>query len=418
MNMTRRAAIGGAFSMATVRFASGAITAPIRIGHQCDLTGAFANSGYWRKKSIDAAASWINRGGGIAGRPVQIVTVDTQTNAEMGLIQLQRLVQDHGVDFVIGSQLDEIALGSCKLMQARRQLYLSLSRTALAADARCPFVFSMMPTARSSALTAKRAFSIAGKKWTVVFADDNWGRSQRDAWAQQAALAGAEVIQSIAIPKDAFDVLAMTATISPSADGIFLALLGTELPKAFVSFVQLGLARKTIVTAEAVFGAVDIRSYGSRADGVWGIDTLPWNLSEKDTPAIRALRTSVGIDPAGREIGTGRHAAMGDVSASWETLSFLKRNIEGAKWQTAVDTPELIKYAETNSRYPEGEFFPQGDLFVRPQDHQAFCNSYLMRIDHNNIVVRSEVPLTDTMYPVPISPAVRESGHQTGTPGE
>ena len=50
------------------------------IGHHCDLTGVISSWGYWHDKCAKAAVDIINKGGGIAGRKVELATEDTESN--------------------------------------------------------------------------------------------------------------------------------------------------------------------------------------------------------------------------------------------------------------------------------------------------------------------------------------------------
>lgn len=58
---------------------------PIIVGHQCDLTGWDASTGYWRNLTATKLSDWINANGGIAGRPVKLVTVDTKSDVDVGV---------------------------------------------------------------------------------------------------------------------------------------------------------------------------------------------------------------------------------------------------------------------------------------------------------------------------------------------
>src|ERR1700760_4068165 len=84
-SLTRRGLVQGAAATAAALTVPGFASAdePIRIGHQCDLTGALASTGYWRKKAADAAVKYVNEHGGIAGRQVELITVDTETKVDV-----------------------------------------------------------------------------------------------------------------------------------------------------------------------------------------------------------------------------------------------------------------------------------------------------------------------------------------------
>src|SRR5262245_43244972 len=76
---------------------------PIVIGHHCDLTGVISSWGFWHDKCAKAAIDVINKGGGIAGRKVELVTEDTESNPASGARKLRNLIQRGNAEFIVGS---------------------------------------------------------------------------------------------------------------------------------------------------------------------------------------------------------------------------------------------------------------------------------------------------------------------------
>lgn len=77
---------------------------PIKIGHLADLTGPLAPYGYSNELVLRAAIGKINAEGGIAGRPVELYTEDTESKVPTGVMKYRKLIEHYGVHFVIGSQ--------------------------------------------------------------------------------------------------------------------------------------------------------------------------------------------------------------------------------------------------------------------------------------------------------------------------
>jgi hypothetical protein len=77
-----------------------------------------------------------------------------------------------------------------------------------------------------------------------------------------------------------------------------------------------------------------------------------------------------------------------------------KRGIEDAKWKTKADNARLIRALE-NMKMEEGIEFPQGPKEIRAQDHQAFLEFYLSRInDKGGIDVVRKIDRKASVYPV------------------
>ena len=399
--LTGLAATATASAFAAPRAIAAPSGAPIRIGHQCDVTGGLASSGYWHRKTINIAAKWFNDRGGFAGRPIEIVGIDSETKVDVGIARLRQLLQDQKVDFVIGSQHGGVAVASTAIVRDEQVPYFSMSRSeGVTEDAGNPFVFRLIVNTRQTNVAAgKTMASKVGKKWAVLYADYIWGQSHNASWTEAIKAAGGEVIQSIPLPLNSNDPISHISKLNRSADGVFVALIGTDLPKAFVALPQLGFTKKPIVTADFVFGAFDPLSNGKYVEGVWGMDTLPWELADKDTPNLKAFRDLLGIDAHGREIGTNKNVSVGETWPIWESLSVVKLAIEGSGWKQRSDATALSKYIEANPNYPEGELFPQGPLYIRPADHQAFCTINLLQVENGRILSRDSLPPEAGYYP-------------------
>ena len=72
------------------------------IGHHCDLTGVFTSWGYWHDKAAKIAVDLINKGGGIAGRKVELATEDTESNPASGARKLRNLIERSNAEFIVG----------------------------------------------------------------------------------------------------------------------------------------------------------------------------------------------------------------------------------------------------------------------------------------------------------------------------
>jgi len=149
---------------------------PIRIGHQCDVTGGLASSGYWHRKTINVAAEWFNANGGFGGRPIEVIGIDTETKVDVGIARLRQLIQDQKVDFVIGSQHGGVALASTAIVRDEGVPYMSTSRSeGVTEGSGNPFVFRLIVNTRQTDLAAGKAMAeMVGKRRTVLYADYVW----------------------------------------------------------------------------------------------------------------------------------------------------------------------------------------------------------------------------------------------------
>ncbi|MBL0374342.1 ABC transporter substrate-binding protein [Rhizobium sp. KVB221] len=379
---TASAAAAATLIPATARNALAAGTSgnPIIIGHQCELTGWDSATGFWRDKAAKGLSDWINQNGGIAGRPVKLITVDTKSDVDAGVDQLRHLLLEENVDFVIGSEISSIALASNKVANENKTLYMTMSTSegTTAKGNAVPYQFRMTTNSAATAAGAAQKFvASVAKRWTTLYSDIKWGQSERDWWQKGVSAAGGEAISSVALPVDAPDLLPFVAQSDQSAEGIYIPVLNAL--QAIQLIRNSGLDQK-IVLAGLSFSLFDYRELGSVGEGIFGVETAPLLL--KDAPSIEmaAIYKALGIDNNGIEIAGGKAVGSSMVLGIAQSLGFLKANVEQSGWKTKGDTAALIKHAETVTNYSKGALFPLGDVTMRPQDHQAFMDIYLLQI--------------------------------------
>lgn len=76
---------------------------PIRIGISLPLTGDFSQPGGEAKKGYDAWAALINAGGGLLGRPVELVILDDASSQEQVVTDYNNLISQEKVDLLLGT---------------------------------------------------------------------------------------------------------------------------------------------------------------------------------------------------------------------------------------------------------------------------------------------------------------------------
>src|SRR5262249_27467771 len=152
---------------------------------------------------------WINGNGGIAGRPIKLITVDTKSDVDVGVNQLRHLLLEEKVDFIIGSELSSVALASAKVANENKTLYLTMSTGAVTTSKpnAVPYQFRLTTNSAAGAIGASKKYvDLVGRNWTILFVDYAWGQSERDWWTKGVVAAGGQVLSPVALPMDAQDL--------------------------------------------------------------------------------------------------------------------------------------------------------------------------------------------------------------------
>jgi branched-chain amino acid transport system substrate-binding protein len=175
---------------ATILAGAGAATAttepaadgePIRIGVLTSLTGNFAPWGLQVRDGMQLAADDLNAEGG--GRPIQLVVIDDQSNAEEGASGIERLIED-GVVSVAGIISSDVGLATSRIAEElETPLFLvkAGSEEILTADSRYTFR-TCIPSAPMVADPIVQYAEEQGlTRVGAIVADYAWGQSLRAA---------------------------------------------------------------------------------------------------------------------------------------------------------------------------------------------------------------------------------------------
>jgi ABC-type branched-subunit amino acid transport system substrate-binding protein len=104
--VSRRTVLAGAAALAGVHVLGGparAQAAPIRLGTLTPLTGAGGNYGPSMRRAMEWVAEQVNAAGGVAGRRIQLVSEDTQTNPEAAVRAARKLIDVDRVAAIMGT---------------------------------------------------------------------------------------------------------------------------------------------------------------------------------------------------------------------------------------------------------------------------------------------------------------------------
>jgi branched-chain amino acid transport system substrate-binding protein len=105
-------------SAAPVGSGSGAApTGPIKIGHYASLTGSEATFGVSTDYGIQLAIEERNAAGGVKGRQLQLITLDTASKQSEGGTVVTRLITQEGVTAVLGEVASSITLAGGDVAQ-------------------------------------------------------------------------------------------------------------------------------------------------------------------------------------------------------------------------------------------------------------------------------------------------------------
>ena len=349
---------------------------PIKIGMVADKTGGNAAYGYSHEKVVRAAMAKINKEGGIAGRPVELYVEDTESKPPVGALKFRKLVETTGVDFIIDSNNSGVAVACASVAKELKTPYFpSASATEISGDKGNRYVFQPCTSVRQEMKGAARwAAQNLGKKWVIVVVNFAWGWSNQEDFTKYITEAGGQVLEFVRVPLGTNDWLPyLKGKIPKEADAVFFACFGSD----FLSFIRdLHAVRPDIKKLGALYAlsAQDVKKLGAPAEGMYCITSYPTYLSALNTKANKVYRDIIGVDEEGKEVGTETRFVLAYNWAMWQTMFAIKAGIEKSGWQSRADHPKFIRALE-GMRFKESVEFPQGNAYIRAQDHLIITSS-------------------------------------------
>jgi branched-chain amino acid transport system substrate-binding protein len=148
---------------ASIVASAAAAAKPIILGCQCDVTGAAAFAGIAGLQGIQMAAAQINAHGGVAGRKIKVISEDSASTPDGGVLAARKLIQDDHADVLISVASSTASIPAAQVAAQLGKVYLA----SAAGDPRVLYPFSKYVYRGGSvniAVSAKMMVNLALKR--------------------------------------------------------------------------------------------------------------------------------------------------------------------------------------------------------------------------------------------------------------
>lgn len=257
---------------------------PIKVGFLAPLSGPLAVVGEDEIKGAELAIKEINAAGGILGRPVELVVIDTKAYVDEKPVEaVDQLVLKHKVLFIAGAVSDSIGWAVRKRAAYHKTPYLGWvpwDSMATRGDALYPLhwvtgpdtetlMWSVWPYLLSNDLVPKNVVTIGP--------DYEWGWANAAAARKPIEAFGGTVVADIftPVPTVKFDTfIAQIQDLMPNGGTIMASNGGGEMLETFHEIYAAGLLDKgyafvkNIVYGPASFGVLP----QEELEGVWALN--------------------------------------------------------------------------------------------------------------------------------------------------
>lgn len=218
---------------------------PIIIGITSDASGQYANSGAMDRRGMLLAIDQFNARGGVLGRPITHVHYDTETTPATGTRVAQRMIEQDGVDFLIGAVSSGVANAISQVAQEHGVIYFNSNSSSPTESStnchRTKFVWDGHGGnfAKATVLGAVDSF---GPNWLLLTNDYVWGHETAARTRALAESLGVTIIDELLVPQGTRDFSSYLLTIQQlDPDVVAAAVGGDDLTALRLQVVEQGL---------------------------------------------------------------------------------------------------------------------------------------------------------------------------------
>jgi urea transport system substrate-binding protein len=248
--------------------------APVRIGVIADLTGPFTVYGTSLARSAELAVAEINAAGGIAGRPVELLIEDVQTDVAVTVDRARKLIERDDVDLVLGPVGSDAADAAFQVVvtEARRILMYPETYEGGKCD---PLFFSTgaVPAQQVRPLL-EHLHAEFGPRALLFGADYVWPRRSFEIAGPIVAGLGGEVVDTVYLPLVADDYTALVTAVRAADPDYLFVLYPAVWGAALKALEDAGLLRDGLGIGTTFLGDADLAGIGTIARG--NLTALPF----------------------------------------------------------------------------------------------------------------------------------------------
>jgi branched-chain amino acid transport system substrate-binding protein len=185
MSNLRRFALLLAFAAATL-FSFGC-SKDITIGAVISESGSVETYGNYVKKGMDLALEEVNGGGGVNGGTITLLYKDDATNANVGTQVTTELIEEDGVDAIIGAVSSPVTIAIAPICEAAGVILLSPTSSANSISDAGDWIWRNYPADQiEGTAMAKFAKEEVGAESVVIFSlASEWGQGLADVFTDQ-----------------------------------------------------------------------------------------------------------------------------------------------------------------------------------------------------------------------------------------
>jgi branched-chain amino acid transport system substrate-binding protein len=263
-----------------------AAAGPIVLGITSDASGQYANSGASDRRGMMMAIAEFNARGGVLGRKIEFIHIDTETTPATGSRVAERMISRDEVGFLIGAVSSGVANAISQVAQKNGVIYLNTNSSSPTESGknchRVKFVWDGNGSNFAQAAVTN-AVDAYGKNWQLITNDYVWGHNTAQSTRTLLVKAGGKVLDEILVPQGTRDFSSALLKVQQVKPDVVAAAVGGDDQKAMRQQVaQLGMGEKPAwINNQQDWPDV----YGLPKDNLFGVFGTTWYY-KLDLPGV------------------------------------------------------------------------------------------------------------------------------------
>lgn len=336
----------------------------IKIGAIAQLSGAAAFLGPSEKAAYEVAVKEINEGGGLLGKPLEVIVADSATNPATANNAAKRLLGQDNVVALFGSttSASREAILTVVKRDGKRLFFYNAIYEGRACDD-LMFVMGEVPENQIAPIVPYLQEAKGGKAWYFVGNDYNWPQNTAEVARQVIAEHGGNLVGETFVPIGTTEFAPILQNIaSAKPDFVLLVLLPSDAVAFMRQFRNQGLHESTTPIATLVEQSA-IEAMGPAREGL----LIPAGFFEEATPEAKAF-------------GKRYRELMGEDAPRQNFISI--NGYESVRlWALAVEKAGTVESQAVAQALPQVKFEgPRGPVSYSAKTRHATLPIYLARI--------------------------------------
>jgi branched-chain amino acid transport system substrate-binding protein len=342
---------------------------PLVIGLTMDASGQYGASGSMERLGAMMAIREFNARGGVLGRPIEAIHIDTETTPATGSRVAERMITRNEAAFLIGGVHSGVANAISQVAQKYGCVYFntnSSSPTESGKDChRVKFVWDGNGTNFAHAIV-KNAMKVNGNRWLLLTNDYVWGHNTSKATRTLVEGNGGKIVDELLVPQNTRDFSSYLLKVQQIKPDVVATAVGGDDIKALRQQV-VGLKmnqRPAWINNQQDWPDV----YGLGPDAIFGVfgTTWYWRL---DLPGVKEFVAAYQKTYPGMAIQVPGNVYYNGYVATRELL----RCVEEAG---STNNIAVIKKLE-GRRMRAADRMQHFDAWINPATHQCQQTIYM-----------------------------------------